>query len=133
MAPSNVYGLHCAVMKTFAGALFIACTLTACGSGQQETVAPQPSSTSGAASGAVLQKANAPIKELTNGGEHCFATGVEAVAAQLRAKASVDEQNRQALEKFNATGELMPYGSPFTVTDVDENGTCYRIQARPLS
>lgn len=133
MAPSNMWGLHLELMKTFVGVLCIVCALTACSSGQKESVAPQSGSTPAAAPGQVLQKANAPIGELTGGGEHCFYTGVEAVAGQLRAKARVDQENREAQEKFDATGEKMPYGSPFTVTDVTPNGTCYEIQPRPLS
>lgn len=80
------------------------------------------------------QKADDPIQELTSEGSHCFGTGVEAVAARLRAADAVERDNMQKQHDLDTKGVLMPYGYPFNVTDVQHNPnmTCYLVQSRGL-
>lgn len=73
------------------------------------------------------QHANAPIGDLMASGEHCFDTGTEAVAAQLRAAAAITKDNAEVRDKYDRTGEKMPYGYPHTLSDVTDNGTCYTV------
>ncbi|WP_195168532.1 hypothetical protein [Mycobacteroides abscessus] len=86
-----------------------------------------PSSTSREPWEPIHQHANAPISDLTTSGEHCFDDGTEAVAAQLRAAAAIAKENTEARDKYDRTGEKMPYGYPRTISDVQDNGTCYTV------
>lgn len=75
-----------------------------------------------------LQTANAPLKDLLTVGKHCFATGVEAVAAQLRAaaadaKADAEDDARQARGEMRLTGR-----DTHVVYEVEDNGTCYWVK-----
>lgn len=75
-----------------------------------------------------LQTANAPLQDLLAVGEHCFATGVEAVAAQLRA-ASADAKADAEDDARQARGELRKKGRDTTVVhDVEDNATCYTVK-----
>lgn len=79
-----------------------------------------------------FETANQPLVELLRHGEHCFATGVEAVAAQLRAaaadaKADADDDARQA------RGELRATSTDYNIVeDVEDNGTCYWVRTNSL-
>ncbi len=74
-----------------------------------------------------LQKANAPLGDLLTVGAHCFATGTEAVAAQLRA-ATADAKGDAEDDAREARGELRKTGRDTTiVNDVEANGTCYIV------
>lgn len=74
-----------------------------------------------------LQAANAPLHDLLTPGAHCFATGVEAVAAQLRA-ASADAKADAEDDAREARGVLRKTRRDATIVeDVEDDGTCYSV------
>ncbi|MBU8814040.1 hypothetical protein KL953_34840 [Mycolicibacterium goodii] len=104
--------------------------------GNTPAPAPEPWTTETSTAAAVtLQKADDPIEELTGRGSHCFETGVEAVAARMRAAEVIHADNAQKQRALDTEGELMPAGYPYNVTDVERkpNGTtCYIVQSSAL-
>ncbi|GAT02577.1 uncharacterized protein RMCFA_2689 [Mycolicibacterium fortuitum subsp. acetamidolyticum] len=103
--------------------------------GNTPAPAPEPWTTETTTPAIKLQKADDPIEELTGRGSHCFETGVEAVAARMRAAEVIQADNAQKQRALDTKGELMPAGYPYTVTDVERkpNGTtCYIVQSSAL-
>lgn len=102
---------------------------TGCAASPNETAATtETSSVAPSPPGSNLQTANAPLKDLLEVGKHCFATGVEAVAAQLRAaaadaKADAEDDARQARGEMRSTGR-----DTHVVHEVEDNGTCYWVK-----
>lgn len=101
---------------------------TGCAASPYETAATATTNVTTNAPGQNLQTANAPLKDLLTVGKHCFATGVEAVAAQLRA-ASADAKADAEDDARQARGEMRLTGRDTTiVNDVEDNGTCYWVR-----
>lgn len=101
---------------------------SACGADSGGTATSPASSAASVVAGRQFETANAPIKELLRHGEHCFATGVEAVAAQLRA-AAADAKNDADDDDRQARGELRLASRDYTIVeDVEDNGACYWVR-----
>ncbi|MFV8169728.1 hypothetical protein [Mycobacterium sp. DBP42] len=111
-----------------------ACSLlvAGCTGSSEETTSTATSSISIDSPGSGLETANAPLRDLLTVGEHCFATGVEAVAAQLRA-ASADAKADAEDDARQARGEMRKTGVEATIVEeVEDNGTCYWVRTNSL-
>ncbi|MGL5441235.1 MAG: hypothetical protein ACRDDJ_02035 [[Mycobacterium] stephanolepidis] len=75
---------------------------------------------------------NAPVAVLTEPRQHCFRTGVEAVAAQLRAAWFVERDTAATKAEYERAGRLLPSGFPLTVGEVEDYGTCYVVRHHGL-
>ncbi|MFV8227335.1 hypothetical protein [Mycolicibacterium fortuitum] len=103
------------------------------------TASPEESTSTAATTGASidnpgphLQTANAPLADLLTVGAHCFATGAEAVAAQLRA-ATADAKGDAEDDAREARGVLRKESRDTTiVNDVEDNDTCYTVTTNSL-
>lgn len=118
-----------------ATALLVGLLPLAAACGNTPAPEPEPWTTETTTSAIKLQKADDPIEELTGRGSHCFETGVEAVAARMRAAEVIQADNAQKQRALDIKGELMPAGYPYNVTDVERrpNGTtCYIVQSSGL-
>lgn len=110
-----------------------ACLLVAgCMGSSEETTSTATSSISIDSPGSRLESANEPLQDLLAVGRHCFATGVEAVAAQLRA-ASADAKADAEDDARQARGEMRKSGVDATIVEeVEDNGTCYWVRTNSL-
>ncbi|MCB9441195.1 MAG: hypothetical protein H6523_13215 [Mycolicibacterium sp.] len=77
------------------------------------------------------QKPNDALSKLLdhveNLGVHCFATGGDAVAAQVRADREAKRRN-SAIDAAVPAGELGPYPNSYLyISDVEPGGKCYTV------